>query len=130
MGLKEVCMGRQLPNDNTKSKKDSKKINELEREIKILEKTISDKHPNNLSNLIRVSRPSFEEQEETRMLKKTTEDLKIEIDKREKEYESKIRSLRQEYERFKFNGNKNSPSKEKENAKNIQIKELEQQIEN
>jgi predicted nucleic acid-binding Zn-ribbon protein len=117
-------MGKQSNKDNMNSKRDNKKIKELEKEIKILENTLKDKHPNNLSNLLRAVKPSFEDQEETRILKKTIDDLQNEIDKREKEYDNKIRSLRQEYERFKI---KKSPSKE--NLKNEQIKEYEKQIE-
>jgi len=118
-------MGKQSSKDNVQNKRDSKKIKDLEKEIKILESTLKNKHPNNLSNLLRAVKPSFEEQEETIILKRTIEDLQTEIDKREIEYENKIRSLRQEYERFKFN--KSSPSKE--DSKNIQIKEYEKQIE-
>ncbi len=87
---------------NAETKRNAKKIRDLEAQVRDLEEALSRRHPDSIANLIRAVGPSESvevrnkgREAEVRKLRKEVEDVKD-------EGERKIRSLRQEYEKMKL----------------------------
>lgn len=80
-------------------------IRELERRCKIYEETIKSKNPNSVAMLIQASKnaqPMTEEEEQSKkQLNFRIKQLEGEIDEKDKDFERRLRALRQEQERMR-----------------------------
>lgn len=83
---------------------DKQRIAKLEKHIKMLEETIKARNPNSLPMLIKATQDvaSAEQDDETKKrLKFRVTQLEGEIDEKDKDFEKRLRALRQEMERMR-----------------------------
>ena len=86
------------------AKEDKKRIVELEKKCRLLEETAKAKNPNSIGMLIQASKTEATrdgDQESTRLLNMKIEQLKIQLDNKDDEFDKKLRTMRQEQERIK-----------------------------
>lgn len=79
-------------------------MNELEKKCRLLEETLNTKNPNSIGMLIQAAKTDAvndEQSESKRELKQQIERMTHEKEYAEKEFEKKLRAMRQELERVK-----------------------------
>ncbi len=121
--LKEMAS---LKEKAKKLEEESKKTRDLEKKCKLLEETIKAKNPNSIPMMLQaVKENDGYEKAEVSDLKSKIKSLEFQLDEQDKEYEKKLRTLRQESERIKdvYEGKKTQGPEAKK------IAELEKEIE-
>lgn len=87
-----------------KAKEDKKRLVELEKKCKLLEETIKSKNPNSIGMLIQAAKTDVAKDDDTpskRELQTKIKQLEAELESQDKEFERKLRAMRQEQERIK-----------------------------
>lgn len=87
-----------------KFKEDKKRLVELEKKCRLLEDTVKAKNPNSIGMLIQAAKTEAVrdgESESKRELNSKIAQLELELEHKDREYERKLRAMRQEQERMK-----------------------------
>lgn len=87
-----------------KAKEDRKRTAELEKKCRLLEETVKSKNPNSIGMLIQAAKTDVVRDGETgskRELETKIGQLQYELEAQDKEFEKKLRVMRQEQERVK-----------------------------
>jgi hypothetical protein len=82
-----------------KAKEDKKRLIELEKKCKLLEETIKSKNPNSIGMLIQAAKTDVvrdDDSQSKRELETRVKQLEAEIESQDKEFERKLRAMRQE----------------------------------
>lgn len=88
-----------------RAKDDKKRISELEKKCRLLEETLKAKNPNSIGMLIQATKTDALREDGTpgnRELQEKVRQLTYELEVKDKEYERKLRAMRQEQERMKL----------------------------
>ena len=86
------------------AEEDRARARDLEKKCKLLEETIKARNPNSIPMLIQASSQVAKEEDDDRgkkQLKYRIQQLEAEMEDRDKDFERRIRSLRQEQERMR-----------------------------
>ena len=87
-----------------KTKDDKKRIAELEKKCRLLEETAKAKNPNSIGMLIQAAKTEAateNEGESKRALETKVKHLEAQLESQDKDFEKKLRAMRQEQERIK-----------------------------
>ena len=109
------------------AEEDRKRARDLEKTVKLLEETIKSKNPNSIPMMIKATQDvtkNEEEEKSKKQLQFRVKNLEAELDERDKDFERRIRSLRQELERMKGIYEERS----KNPAEAVKVNELEDEL--
>ncbi len=81
--------------------RDSKRIKQLEASVKQLQTELNRKDPNSIAALIRATKPTLAESDETQLLRDKIQHLETSLAARDGEYDKTMRALRQEHDKAK-----------------------------
>jgi len=107
---------------------DRKKINMLEKQIKDLQEALKKKNPDSISLMLDAVKPSVEDQEQYRALKKENDRLKNTLQEKDDEFDKKIRNLRLEIDKVKARYEKTRTIAIPDDLKDKRIFDLERQL--
>lgn len=103
---------------------DARKAKDLEKKCRLLEETLKSKNPNSIPMMLQTVKDSeASDKAEVKDLKQRIKQLEVELDEKDKDYDRKLRTMRQETERVRegLEGKKGPEAKK--------IAELEKEIE-
>lgn len=92
---------RTLKERTKKAEDEARRAKDLEKKCKLLEETIKSKNPNSIPMLIQATKEQSADPAQIQSLKNNVKQLQYELDSRDKDFEKRIRTLRQEQERMK-----------------------------
>lgn len=110
----------------SKLESEVKKTRDLEKKCKLLEETLKAKTPNSIPMMLQAVKESTNDKSaESGELKQRVKQLEVELDEKDKEFERKIRTLRQETERVR----EQYEAKQGKGPDAKRVTELEQELE-
>ena len=116
-----------LKEKSKRLEEEAKKARDLEKKCRMLEDTIKARNPNSIPMMLQAIKgdAGTDETDELRLAKAKVKQVELLMDEKDKEYERKLRTLRQEAERVK----EQYEAKKGKSNEQLRVKELEKEIE-